>query len=163
MPHYLFLSSPLSLSSSSPFPNFFLFLPHSCLSASKTRGHFTVLLVLTDYWLSKVQWFGIRRCKFFPFLYPLKERVVISPAEVKVVSGNSHVCTGTRVRGRGGKTEGRERGLLEILRAPPNTFWLPCGKKWNRAFQRQLFSIDDPCLLSSRYQEKKKFLLIFIH
>ena len=72
------------------------------------RGHFMVLLDLTDYWPFKVQWFGVRKSKFSPFSLPSKDARCNFPSRSESdFAGNSDVCTSTRKRGRGHKSRGR--------------------------------------------------------
>lgn len=136
-----------------PFWLFFIPSPFMPQCSSETRGHFMVLLVLTDDWPSKAQWFGIRRSKFFPFLHVLKKRVVVSPAEVKVISGRLRCLHRAQEWGGEGARQEEEGTFGGAESKSPHMFWLPSGKKWNPVFRGNIAIVDNS-LSSSRCQDK---------
>lgn len=150
--NHFFLSSPLSLSF---FPFFFL-LPFLLMSQLFSQTHFMVLLDLKDYWPSKVQWLGIRRSKFSPFLYLIKKCVVIPPAEVKVIRATQLFAQAQEWHREGAREE--KEGIFEGK--PSQKFWPLSGRRWKLVFMGN-FPIDYNFLSSNRVPGKI-FILVFM-
>lgn len=123
-PHF-FSSFPISLLT------LFCFLPHQCPGLYLRRvgpgGHILALQGLKDYRSTKPNdsMSEDLNLLLFSATYKKKKYVVISPAEVKVISVSLNVCTGPRKGEK--KKEKRKTELWKGLRANPHMHPDPRG------------------------------------